>query len=237
MIGPRSSRAFAFCLEAELLPLVNRRHLMKRTIRLMHTRGLKITLCLIFVLTTLLANAVIEPPVAHAQRYIVDISLGDNTVPSGTGTSVTINIGDDWIYDTYNTSATGFSLHAWVDRTDAIGTHVPSCHGRNWPSSRSITPNNDGNRMIITFRISGSCPLRGESGYTIRADVMARIGDTDTVVANRAIRFTVEGVPPTATPTETPSPTSTPSPRPDSHRDSWQLCRKSACAAKTESHQ
>ena len=90
---------------------------MKRTIRFMHTRGLKITLCLVFVLTILLANAVIEPPVAHAQRYIVDISLGDNPVPSGTGTSVTININDDWIYDTYNTSATGFSLRAQLEHT------------------------------------------------------------------------------------------------------------------------
>ena len=185
---------------------------MKRPIRSLHNLGLTITLCFVVVLSTLLAVAAIEPSVAQAQRYIVDISLGDNPVPTGTGTSVTVNMNDDYIYDTFSTSATGFTLHAWVFRNDSRLTNAPSCHGSDWPSSRSITPNNDGNRMVITFRISGSCPLREESAYSIRADVIARINDTDTVVANRAIDFTVEGVPPTATPTTTPTPTATETP-------------------------
>ena len=185
---------------------------MRRTIRSLHSLGLPIMLCFVVVLSTLLAVAVIEPSVAQAQRYIVDISLGDNPVPSGTGTSVTVNMNDDYIYDTFSTSATGFTLHAWVYRKDSRLTHAPSCHGSNWPSNRPITPNNDGNRMVVTFRISGSCPLWEESGYSIRADVIARVDNTDTVVANRAIDFTVEGVPPTVTPTATPTPTTTSTP-------------------------
>lgn len=182
---------------------------MKRPIRSLHGLGLTTALCLVFVLSTLLANSAIEPSVAHAQGYVVDISLGDNPVPSGTGTSVKVSIHDDFIFDTYSSSATAFSLHAWVYRSDSWLTNTPSCHGSGWPNSRSITPVSDGNRMVITFRISGSCPLWEESRYSVRADVIARIDGIDTVVANRAIDFTVEGVPPTATPTATEAPGNT----------------------------
>ena len=201
------------------------------TIRSFRSLGLTLTLCLVIVSATLLAAATFEPSVALARSYIVDISLGKNPVPSGTGTSVKVSIHDDYIFDTYSSIATGFALKAWVYRNDSVLTNTPSCHGSGWPNSRSITPVSDGNRMVINFRISGSCPLGEDPKYSIRADVIARIGGTDTVVANRAIDFTVEGIPPTATPiaTETPgntvvnppvrpsqSPTSRPTPIPTS---------------------
>ena len=183
---------------------------MKRPIRSLHGLGLTTTLCLVIVLSTLLANSAIEPSVAHAQGYVVDISLGKNPVPSGTGTSVKVSIHDDYISDTYSSSATGFALKAWVYRNDSVLTNMPSCHGSGWPSSRSITPVSDGHRMVINFRVSGSCPIGEEPRYSIRADVIARIDGTDTVVANRAFDFTVEGVPPTVTPTATRTPARSP---------------------------
>lgn len=180
---------------------------MKRTFPSLRTRGVALALCLAIVSASLLADAVVEPSVARARSYIVDISLGNNPVPSGTGSSVTVRITDDWIYDTYSSTSSAFFLRAWVFRNDSTLSDAPSCHGSGWPSSRSITPNSDGNRIVVTFRISGSCPLREGSGYSIRADVVARMKGTDTVVANRAITFTVEGTPPTVT--HTPSPTAT----------------------------
>ncbi len=185
---------------------------MNPTVRSFRSLGLTLTLGLVIVSATLLAAATFEPSVALARNYIVDISLGNNPVPSGTGTSVKVSIHDDYIFDTYSSIATGFALKAWVFRNDSVLTNTPSCHGSGWPNSRSITPVSDGNRMVINFRISGSCPLGEEPKYSIRADVIARIGGTDTVVANRAIDFTVEGVPPTVTPTATPTPTTMPSP-------------------------
>lgn len=166
-------------------------------------------LALAIVMVTLLAAANIAPRVAKAQFYIVELSLGNDPVQAGTGTSITVSIDDDWIYDTYNSSSSAFFLRAWVYRTDSIGTREPVCHGGSWPNGRSITPISDGNRLVITTRISGSCPPREESGYTVRLDVMATIDGTDTVVANRAVDFTVTGAPPTATATATPTATRT----------------------------
>ncbi len=51
---------------------------MKRPIHSLHGLGLTTTLCLVIVLSTLLANNAFEPSVAHAKSYIVDISLGKN---------------------------------------------------------------------------------------------------------------------------------------------------------------
>ena len=51
---------------------------MKRSIRSLSTRGVAVALCLAVVSATLLADTAVELSVAQAQRYTVDMSLGNN---------------------------------------------------------------------------------------------------------------------------------------------------------------